>query len=323
MRVLVTGRGSIARRHAIHLRALVPNLLLAVISSTDEVDVSLLPCTVFGTMEAALRWEPEAVVIASISSRHAHELEICLRLRLPCLVEKPLVISRNQLERLLKASQQQSVTNAIVVGCNLRYLPALQKFKNALSEAVPSRVLRAHLEVGQALSQWRPSRDLKTSYSADTESGGGVVFDLVHEIDMARWLLGPLQVHAAIGGHFSDLPIQSDDVHVALLKTQWGTPVVVSLDYISQKTVRMYTMITESGTFSVDIMGKSSAVLTDKGRHVIVSSPEDFDISKTYELQMRDWLAAIQDPSHKVASCFDEGLKTATLMLDMKQQAMP
>ena len=322
MRVLVTGRGSIAQRHARHLRALLPDLALAVISSTGEVDSSLLPCTLFGNMQAALRWNPDAIVVASISSKHADELEICLRLGLPCLVEKPLVMNSGQLALLEKASQAQCVSNAIVVGCNLRYLPALKKLKRALNGAVPCRILRAHLEVGQALAQWRPSRDLKTTYSADAASGGGVIFDLVHEIDMARWLLGPLVVHAAIGGHFSDLPIHSHDVCTALLKTTLGTPVVISMDYVSLQAVRKYAIVTDSGTFLVDIMGKNIVLHTDKDSRVVTDAAEDFDIAITYQSQMADWLMAIADHQHAVVSSLAEGLKTAELMLNIKQSAL-
>ena len=322
MRVLITGRGSIAQRHARHLRVLLPDLALAVISSTGEVAANLQPCTVFGNMQAALRWKPDAIVIASISSKHANELEICLRLGLPCLVEKPLVINSEQLALLEQALHEQSLSNALVVGCNLRYLPALQKLKFALNAAAPCRVLRAHLEVGQALSQWRPLRDLKTTYSADDMSGGGVVFDLVHEIDMARWLLGPLQVHSAIGGHFSALPIKSNDVCTALLKTSLGSPVVIDLDYVSQQAVRKYAIVTDSGTFSVDIMGKNIVLHDDKSSRVVTNAAEDFDIPKTYQSQMADWLLAIANPKHMVASPFAEGLKTAELMLNIKQATL-
>ena len=320
MRVLVTGRGSIAQRHARHLREMIPDLDLAIISSTGDVDACFLPCTVLSHMKAALEWRPEAAVIASISSKHAEELETCMALGLPCLVEKPIVINSEELASLKKMAQKSTPT-AVVVGCNLRYLPALQKLKRVLNSAIPNKVLRAHLQVGQALAQWRPSRDLKTTYSADAASGGGVVFDLVHEIDVAMWLLGPLQIHAAIGGHFSDLPVQSDDVHVALLKTLSGTPVVISLDYVSKQVVRAYTIVTDSGTFSVDIMGKCIVLHTDKSTQVVTEHPEDFDIQKTYALQMADWLLAIADPTHEVMSPLAEGIKTAELMLDMKKAA--
>ena len=320
MRVLVTGRGSIAQRHARHLRELIPRLNLAVVSSSGEIDASFLPCTVFSHMGEALKWCPEAVVIASISSKHAQELQTCLSLGLPCLVEKPIVINHKQLASLKKIQQKKS-DSTTVVGCNLRYLPALQKLKRALNGDLPCKVLHAHLQVGQALTQWRPSRDLSATYSADAASGGGVVFDLVHEIDAACWLLGPVQVHAAIGGHFSDLPIRSDDVHVALLKTASGTPVTVSLDYVSQQVVRGYDIVTDRGTFSIDIIGKTLIHHTENGRQIVTDNPEDFDIQQTYALQMADWLKAIADPTHPVRSTLLDGLDTVELMLTMKRLA--
>lgn len=321
MRVLVTGRGSIAQRHARLLRELIPNLDLAIVSTSGEVDVSFQACTVFRHMSEALIWRPEAVVIASVSSKHAQELKICLSLGLPCLVEKPIVISSEQVASIKKIAQENPLQSAVVVGCNLRYLPALQRLKSALNAATPCQVLRAHLQVGQSLAQWRPSREIGTTYSADAASGGGVVFDLVHEIDAARWLLGSLQIHAAIGGHFSDLPIRSDDVHVALLKTVSGTPVVVSLDYVSQQVVRKYDVVTDAGTFSMDIIGKTLILHTEKDRQIITEAAEDFDVQKTYALQMADWLKAIADPRHQVMSPLSDGLKTAELMLSMKRAA--
>lgn len=321
MRVLVTGRGSIAQRHARHLRELIPDLDLAVVSSTGDVDASFLPCNVFHHVEAAWAWQPQAVVIASISSKHADELQVCLAAGLPCLVEKPLVTSSEQLLRLKKLAKDKSTPTAVVVGCNLRYLPALQTLKAKLANSVAFKVLRAHLEVGQALAQWRPLRELSKTYSANTSSGGGVVFDLVHEIDMAQWLLGSLQAHAAIGGHFSDLPIESDDLHVALLKTASGTPVVISLDYVSLQPVRQYTIVTDIGTFSADIMRKKIIFCNEKSSQVLTETADGFDVQKTYALQMADWLKAIADPAHEVTSPLADGLKTAELMLDMKKAA--
>lgn len=319
MRVLVTGRGSIAQRHVRHLRELLPDVVLAVVSSTGEVAPSLLPCVVFGDVDSAFGWNPDAVVIASISSRHAHELERCLRLRLPCLVEKPLVIHRDELSRLCAVAAQLPPIAATVVGCNLRYLPALQQLRRALNGAAPGRVVRAQFEVGQDLAQWRPARDVLSSYSADVRLGGGVVFDLVHEIDMARWLLGPLRVHGAVGGRFGDLPIASDDVHVALLKTEPGVPVVVSLDYVSLQPVRKYAIVTTQGTFTADIMGKKMTLLDAAGCHALSDDVADFDVQETYQLQMMDWLAAIENPAHEVVSSFADAVKTADLMLCMQE----
>lgn len=317
MRVLVTGRGSIAKRHVRHLRELRPDVELAVVSGAGDVDPVFQPCTVVKNIDDGFLWKPDAVVIASISSRHAAELEGALERELPCLVEKPLLTDRTQLSQLSRVVGEREIPLAIVVGCNLRHLPALAKLRQELSGDPSLRVLRAHLEVGQELTQWRPGRDLKSSYSAFPSEGGGVVFDLVHEIDMARWLLGSLTVQAGIGGHFSSLPVESDDVHVALLKSGLGAPVVVSLDYVSQSPVRRYSFVTTAGTYVADLMEKNIVHRGREATHVLSDSAADFDIAATYTSQMADWLKAIANPGHKLISPLVDGLETAALMLDI------
>lgn len=324
MRVLVTGRGSIAQRHVRHLTELMPQVEVAVVSGNGEVDDSLSACSVLGDFESGLDWLPDAVIIASISSKHAHELERCLQLGLPCLAEKPLVTDSAQLARLIDARQQQNRKSAVVVGCNLRYLPALQKLRLALNGEPGLKVLRARLEVGQALSQWRPHRALESSYSAHAQDGGGVVFDLVHEIDMAWWLLGPLEVRGAVGGHLSDLPITSDDVHVALLVNAVGAPVVVELDYVSLQAVRRYSIVTSHGTFTADLAGVAGKCISFSDGikvQIVTDNPADFDIKHTYALQMRDWLNAVAGSTYAVMSPLEDAFKSADLMLEMKAAA--
>lgn len=315
MRVLVTGRGSIAQRHVRHLRELVPDVKLAVVSGSGEVDSGLLPCTIFSDMQTAMAWLPDAVVIASISSKHGYELESCLRLGLPVFVEKPLLTSASdlqQIEALLPGAHPASV-----VGCNLRFLPSLRRLRQVLHDGLIGTVVRAHLEVGQWLPDWRPGRALESSYSADAESGGGVVFDLVHEIDAALWLLGDLTLVSALGGHLSSLPIRAPDTAVALLRAASGHPVTVSLDYISRKPVRRYVFVGEGGSLIWDMQAGRLSLMTATGEQVLADSAEDFLMATTYVDELAEWLAAIKTNSQAATCPLQTALPTARLMLDI------
>lgn len=319
LRVLVTGRGSIARRHVQHLRALVPGVVVAVVAG-GPLDESFGHCEAMSTFDAGLAWRPDAVVIASVSSRHALELAACLQHRLPCLVEKPVAIARDELA-FLRDGTAAAPALAVQVGCNLRQLPALQQLKALLAGGSLGRIVRAQFEVGQNLAQWRPGRDLAGSYSADAQRGGGVLFDLVHEVDMARWLLGALRVRAAVAGHLSHLPITSDDVHTALLIDSFSAPVVVALDYVSQRPVRRYALVGERGTAVFDLMARQLTIEHAAGVRVLTDRAEDFDVAHTYRAQMADWLAAVSDPTHAVLSPLADALDTTELMLAMQEAA--
>ena len=322
MRILITGRGSIAQRHAGWLRTLRPDAQLVVVSAHEEVAAALQPCRVVKDFAAGLATQPDGIVIASVSDRHAAELLEALRLRLPCLVEKPLVTNRDELARLRSgvAAIPAGAQPAVAVGCNLRQLPGLGRLRDLLRSARVGRLVRAHLEVGQDLRQWRPGRDLQASYSADAARGGGVVFDLVHEIDMASWLLGPLQVKAAIGGRLGGLLEKADDVHVGLLRAASGHPVTISLDYVSRRPVRRYVFVGTEATVTCDVIGKS-LVLADPGGSQELAVEGDFDVAATYRTQMAQWLGAWQaDPAGSVASPLSDAFETSELMLALLEE---
>lgn len=318
MRVLITGRGSIAQRHAQHLRLALPEAQLGVLTAASDL-AALQPCERLTCLEDAWRWQPDALIVASASVRHADELMAGLARGLPCLVEKPLVTSAAQLLALRRAAAEAGRPQAVLVGCNLRYLASLQQMSQLLHAGALGRVLRAQLEAGQNLANWRPGRDLAASYSAQAAQGGGVLFDLVHEIDMARLLLGPLSVVGSVSAQLSSLPIDSDDVHVALLRTRSGAPVTVSLDYVCQQAIRRYTVVCENGTLCWDWVARRAWVEDAAGTRLLTETASDFDVAATYRAEMLDWLQAIREPGHRVLSPLDEALETAALMLAMKE----
>lgn len=321
MRLLVTGRGSIAQRHVRHWRERVPGGEIGVVSSQGRLDGALEGARVFGSLAQGLAWQPGAVIVASVSARHADELAACWARGLPVLAEKPLVVSAGQLELAARAWREAGSPGHSLVGCNLRYLPSLRKVADVLRGGKLGRVVRAQFEVGQDLRQWRPGRDVGSTYSARSEQGGGVVFDLVHEIDMARWLLGPLEVVAAAGGHLSGLPGSADDVHVALLRTADRAPVTIALDYVSAQLVRRYAMTGEHGTLVWDLAQRRAWIDAHGRSETITSEAADFDVAATYGAQMDDWIAAMREPAHRVACPVADAIDSTALMLAMKAAA--
>lgn len=320
-RILVTGRGSIAQRHVRLLRALRPDARFIVVAA-GEVAEALQPCEVVPSTAAGFERHPDAVLVAGISSRHAEEAVEALRRGLPALVEKPLVTSRPGLEALRAAAATAAppLLRQVAVGCNLRFLPAVESIRGLLAENAIGPLVRAHLEVGQDLRQWRPGRDALAGYSADARQGGGVVFDLVHEIDLARHLLGPLAVVGAVGGRRGGFVQHADDVHVALLRGPGGLPVTVSLDYVSVRPVRRYALVGREGTLRCDVIQRTLQVENAAGVRDLASEAA-FDIAATYERQLADWLGAIDDPAHTVRMPLAEGLATSELMLALLEAA--
>jgi predicted dehydrogenase len=258
MRVLVAGTGSIGRRHISSLLRLRPQARIALLrdgARHDDYSRSL-GAEVFDSLEHALSWGVELAVVATPSDRHRELVAPLMRAGVASFLEKPLVIESDGFAELetLAALTQLPPTQ---VGCVLRFLPSLRQVHAWLCTGAVGSVVRASLEVGQWLPDWRPAQDYRRSYSADPARGGGVVLDLIHEIDLACWLFGGPDAHprllGAWGGLQSGLDICSEDVALLALRTATGALLSVQLDYVARRPLRRLQVVGDAGTITWDL----------------------------------------------------------------------
>ena len=151
-----------------------------------------LEAEIFPSLRSALCRTIDALIIATPSSKHADLIKDGLAFDLPMYIEKPVLTNRSQLNCLRQCLAVKGRIPQTQVGCNLRFLPSLQQLKHFVEQGVIGRIVRASFESGQWLPDWRPHQDYRKSYSASPDRGGGVLFDLIHEIDAAYWILGDL-----------------------------------------------------------------------------------------------------------------------------------
>ena len=234
---LVIGHGSIGARHR---RVLVElGLNVGVLSRrAGEGD--------FTDLEAALvALAPALVVVATETIDHAQQVDhlAALDFRGRVLVEKPLFAAPRPLPAHRFA--------ALAVGYDLRFHPVLRRLAERLAF---ESLLSAQIYVGQYLPDWRPGRDYRTLYSARRAEGGGALRDLSHELDIANWLLGPWRRLTALGGHWSPLEIDSDDVFLLLGCFARCPAATIQVNYLDRQTRRELVINTARHTFSADLI---------------------------------------------------------------------
>jgi predicted dehydrogenase len=240
MNALVIGYGSIGSRHAKWLCEL--GVKVSVVS---QQDVQSFP--VYSSPSAAMQTKPfDYVVIANPTHEHYRTFEelACHDFSGNLLVEKPLF----HLSTKIPPHRFQ----AVFVAYNLRFHPVIQKLRQILQN---EKVLSVQTYVGQYLPTWRPLRDYQKSYSAKKSEGGGVLRDLSHELDYLNWLLGGWTSLVAVGGHYSHLEIDSDDIYHLILKTQVCPLVQVQLNYLDRTVRREILVHTDDLTIKADLIG--------------------------------------------------------------------
>src|SRR4051812_7555890 len=260
MRVLMVGSGSIGRRHMASLRELVPHVAFDLLREGDRSSGEAAGAgeTRSASLEEALSKAPELMVIAAPNALHLRYVLAAIDAQIPFYVEKPLVTSREHAATLRRLSDSRLPSH--IVGCNLRFLPSLVALAGLLRDGVAGRVVRARFEAGQWLPDWRPSRDYRASYSASAAMGGGVMLDLIHELDAALWLLGDFSRVKALTTRASALEIDCEDVACLLLGRPGGPVVAVEVDYVSRSPVRRYVIVGDEATLEWDLHQRSLVV---------------------------------------------------------------
>jgi len=186
--IAVLGAGRIGRIHAGNIAAH-PDARLAGIADTVPDAAARLAETLGArtlSIEDALR--ADAVLIASPTPTHADYIERAAALGCPVFCEKPIDLSADRVRACLTAVRQAGIT--LMVGFNRRFDPHFAALKARLDGG----------EIGALELLTIISRDPSPPPISYVETSGGLFRDMmIHDLDMARFLLGeePVAVGAA------------------------------------------------------------------------------------------------------------------------------
>lgn len=293
LRALIIGFGSIGRRHARNLRALHPESEILVVrrAAMPDKETEALQARVVGTLEEGIAHKPDCAVIATPTHQHLMALEDLLAAGISCYIEKPVVATRAQFDSLKRLLERIEPCPFTFGGCNFRYLPSLMKARAAIQNGAIGKPIRANLQVGQWLPDWHPGQDYRQSYSADPEMGGGVILDLIHEIDMAHWLFGEFGEVRALAGKLSGLDIRSEDAACIVLGNRDRPPLVsIGLDYVSRRRIRRYEVVGEEGTLVWDLAECKLEIVRRDAVETLADAEQDFDVAGTYVTALSEFI---------------------------------
>jgi predicted dehydrogenase len=243
MNVLIVGYGSIGQRHARLYRQL--GCRVGVVTRRLSV-VTLPESEGYATLEAAMQAKAwDIIVIANRTSEHLQTLEELARWQYTgdILVEKPIF------DRPVLLSLHDEMR--IYVAYNLRFHPIIAKLRELIEG---QRLLSAQMYVGQYLPTWRPGRDYTQNYSVSKAAGGGVLRDLSHELDLIQVLFGSWCRLTAIGGKYSHLQGDSDDLFSLLIETDRCPMINVSMNYLDRISQREIIINTDQLTMKADLV---------------------------------------------------------------------
>jgi predicted dehydrogenase len=308
-KVGLIGYGSIGRRHC-------DNLL-----SLEVTDISLLReigngngrgLREFSEKESFLTEPFDFIIISNPTALHFEYLRELLPRQINLLVEKPVVSNLHELQKL--RNLLQTYNGIGMCAYNMRFHPCVIKTKDLLDDGKIGKVYSARFSVGQYLPDWRPDGDYRLSYSASAKLGGGVILDLIHEIDMAAYFCGPvaLDFHA-MAARVSDLDIETEDLAEIHYRSAANIFVSIHMDYLARGYSRHFELIGETGSIYCDLFANSVKLNRDTGTAVELFTFENFSRNDMYLSMIRYYLHKLGENVSPVPELRDglDSLETA------------
>ncbi|NQZ32072.1 MAG: inositol 2-dehydrogenase [Oceanospirillaceae bacterium] len=269
---------------------------------------TLYGATVVSAEHALADPKVDGVIIASSTNTHANLMELAARAKKAIFCEKPVDLSVKRVRECLAIVKEMGVVCSI--GFNRRYDPQFSALKQAIVAG----------EIGNLEMLTITSRDPSPPPIEYIEVSGGLFRDMmIHDFDMARWLLdeevvevfatASCQVDAAIGS--------AGDVDTALvtLKTASGKLCQISN---SRRASYGYDQRVEAfgskGMAQVANQTESTLTLTN-GLGRMSAKPEYFFLERynnAYRLELDNFVACIRNEAVPVAGPM-EGLQSLIL----------
>jgi len=257
-RVLIVGGGSLGKRHIAVVRESLPSAEIGLFSKSGRVN----PKCDFSIkrLEDMGDFKPQLAIITSSADRHMEDAIFLARKGIHLLIEKPLSINADRVQELIELRDKHKLT--ITVAYNMRYLPSMRKLRDILQKGTLGRLLHIRVDVGQYLGDWKAEVGYRQSVSASAHRGGGVLFELSHELDYLRWLFGPLDVLSANLFHKSDLDLDVEDLAMTTLlfrdsERYTPIPINVTMDFCRRSCHRTCTIYGSEGTAEWDGMNQA------------------------------------------------------------------
>jgi len=316
MKFLVIGYGSIGKRHTDNLKNILKNKGdIIVCRKPGQKKVAGLKT--FFNLKNAFAENPLAAIIATPPSLHIPIALKCAKRGLHLFIEKPLSNNLKGLDQLVKLSKKYKLT--CMIGCNLRFHPGLTKLKNLIEKNSIGKIISVLSQAGQYLPDWRKETKYQNTYSAKKSFGGGVVLDLIHELDYLYWFFGKAKKVFCFADKSSTLNIDTEDNADILLKFKNNIQANLHLDYIQRCPQRSCQIIGEKGTIIWDYYKNSLRLyIPKKGWRNLIF--KNFDRNDMYVDEMKHFIECIKNKQNPLID-LKQGIEVLKIALVAKESS--
>lgn len=242
-KILIVGFGSIGKKL---FKILPKNKYFISILRTKKNIKEKIRYKMFFSLKEARNYNPDYVFICTTANLHYFYLN---KFKDKCnnfFIEKPLMINKKEMDCFKKYEAN------VLIGYFLRFHQPLIYLNKIIRNKI-NKIKNVNFEVGFDIKKWRPSRKLDSTVSVNKKLGGGALFELSHEIDLATWMLGFPDEIFCDQQKLTNLRDNIDDSTKIIMNYNLKKiSSLISLDFIQSSYCRKIKIILENEVINYD-----------------------------------------------------------------------
>lgn len=247
--LFILGAGSIGKRHAKNFSEL-DSLVTLYDPRADRIDEAkreLDVIDVFQDINEALdKNNYDGAVVCSPTKFHVDQAIQLLNYNLPILMEKPLGIDLESVQKLDSYLNNDN-RSKILLGYTWRWWNALIKMRELIINNEIGAAYHAQYFMSAHLADWHPWEPYQEFFMSSKELGGGALLDESHWIDNMIWFFGMPEKITATIDKVSGLDITSDDSVELLACYKEGLKAFIHLDIYGRPHEKSIKIIGDKG----------------------------------------------------------------------------
>ena len=219
-------------------------------------------------------------IICTPSFLHHEDLKFVLKKAKQILIEKP--ISHNYLltSNLLKKYKAKNVYTAF----NLRFHPVVMEIKKILNSGLLGKIIWSNSIVCSDLKNWRPGTDFKKNYTNNI-TGGGVINDYSHEIDLINFFFGKSVKVKAFIKNSKTLGLKVEDYSTIVMQNKNNIISSITFDYCCGPSVRKGMIRGVGASLFYDLLNRKLQVTKNTGK-IILKKKYKSNFDKDYKQEI-------------------------------------
>jgi len=312
--VVIKGSGSIANKHIKILNKLGLNILILIKNNKEKKRYQIKKLNKISFINNLKNINKKNIlfaIIANSTDKHINFINYFIKEKINIFCEKP--ISN-------KFSNLNSIRKKIIKYKNFFYVNYQLKqhefLKTIIKIVKKEKIYHAEFRVGQNLKYWRKNKIRKNSYYLNTKKGGGVIFELIHEINLINHILGNIKKIKTIKSKFNLK--NAEDQAVSIFETEKKIPGTLVQDMLSEKKERYIKFLTKKNLIKFDFI-KNKILYYQKEKIFKIKTLKNNDKINLIERNIINYLNWLQKKNFHT-TFFDEAVNDLKICKKMYEK---